>query len=219
MTGGRRALWRAVLAFLSVCGVVLLHFAIVGRVAPALGAALSLVPAALLAAWLARRTRHREWAIAAIVLVALALWRGWAGLERVFPSVFYAEHAGSNLALAFVFGRTLAAGREPLCTRFARILHGGTLPPGVAGYTRRLTAAWTIFFIALCALSSALYFGGWLEAWSLLATVLSPLLLALMFAGEYAVRIRSLPEVERVGFLGGIRAFSRHFAAAPAQGR
>jgi len=210
VTGGRRALWRAVLVFLSVCGVVLLHFAIVGRVAPTLGAALSLVPAALLAVWIARRTRHREWALAAIVL---------AGLERVFPSVFYAEHAGSNLALAFVFGRTLVAGREPLCTRFARILHGGTLPPGVAQYTRRVTAAWTLFFVTLFALSTTLYFGGWLEAWSLLATVLSPLLLALMFAGEYAVRIRTLPEVERVGLLGGIRAFSRHFAAAPAQGR
>jgi uncharacterized membrane protein len=219
VTGGRRALWRAVLVFLSVCGAVLLHFAIVGRVAPALGAALSLVPAALLAAWIARRSRHRAWALAAIVLAALPLWWGWADLERVFPSVFYVEHAGSNLALAFVFGRTLAAGREPLCTRFARILHGGTLPPRVGEYTRRVTAAWTIFFIALCALSTVLYFGGWLEAWSLLATVLSPLLLAVMFAVEYAVRIRALPDVERVGLLGGIRAFSRHFAAAPAQGR
>lgn len=220
MTGERRAVpWRALLVFLSVCGAVLAHFAIVGRFTPALGAALSLAPAALLAAWMARRSRHREWAIAAIALAAIALWADWSSLERHFASVFYLEHAGGNLVLAIVFGRTLAPGHEPLCTRFARIMHGGVLPPRVGEYTRRLTAAWTIFFAALCATSTALYFGGWLEAWSLFATMLSPVLVALMFAVEYAVRLRALPGVERVGLLGGIRAFARHFAATPAQGR
>ena len=220
MTGGRRAVpWRAVLVFVSVCAAVLAHFAILGSVTPALGAALSLVPAALLAFWIARRSAHRGWAIAAIALAVLALGVDWRGLERHFPSVIYAEHAGVNLALAFLFGRTLAPGREPLCTRFARTLHGGVLPPGVAEYTRRVTAAWSLFFAALCALSTTLYFGGWLEAWSLLATILSPVLVALMFAVEYAIRLRALPDVERVGVLGGIRAFSRHFAARPAQSR
>ena len=220
MTGGRRALpWRAVLVFLSVCGAVLAHFAIVGRFGPALGAALSLVPATLVAAWAMRRSRHRAWLAAALGLLAIALYVDWAALERHFPSVIYLEHAGANLGLAVVFGRTLAAGREPLCTRFARILHGGVLPPGVASYTRRLTGAWTLFFASLAALSTLLYFGGWLEAWSLLVTIVSPLLLALMFAVEYAVRLRVLPAIERVGVLGGIRAFSRHFAAAPAQSR
>ncbi len=220
MTGGRRAVpWRAVLVFLCVCGAVLAHFAIVGRFTPALGAALSLAPAALLAAWAARRSRHREWAIAAIALAALALWAGWSSLERHFASVFYLEHAGGNLVLALVFGRTLAPRREPLCTRFARIVHGGVLPPRVDEYTRRVTAAWTLFFSALAALSTALYFGGWLEAWSLFATIVSPVLVALMFAVEYAVRLHALPGVERVGLLAGIRAFSRHFAASPAQSR
>ena len=220
MTGGRRAVpWRAVLVFLSVCGAVLLHFAIVGRFNPALGAALSLAPAALLAAWAARRSRHRQWVLAAIALATLALWTDWSALERHFAGLFYLEHAGGNLLLALVFGRTLAPGREPLCTRFAWIVHGGVLAPSVVGYTRRLTAAWTLFFAALCALSTVLYFGGWLEAWSLFATMVSPVLVGLMFAVEYAVRLRVLPDVERVGLLAGIRAFSRHFAARPAESR
>ena len=218
MTRGRRAL-RAVLVFVSVCGAVLLHLAIVGRFGPALGAALSLAPAAVAVAWATRHSRHRGWLLAALALAMVAVYADWDALERHFPSVFYVEHASANLALAVVFGRTLAGGQEPLCTRFARILHNGVLPPYVREYTRRVTAAWTIFFAALAAVSTALYFSGWVEAWSLFATLLSPVLVALMFAVEYLVRMRTFPQLERVGVLGGIRAFSRHFAAAPAQGR
>jgi uncharacterized membrane protein len=60
-------------------------------------------------------------------------------------------------------------------------------------------------------LSCALYLGGFLAAWSLLANILTPILIAAMFVVEYAVRHRVLPGWERVGVLGGIRAFSRHF--------
>lgn len=217
MTAGRpRRSVRAVLVLLSLGLAVLAHFTIVGRFAPGLGAALALLPALVIALWAARRSRHRGWAIAVLALGAIALWTRWDLLERHFPSVFLVEHAGTNAFLALVFGRTLAAGREPLCTRFARIMHP-SLPPEVVAYTRGITIAWTIFFAALSTLSIALYAAGFLEAWSLLATILSPVLLALMFAGEYAVRLRALPHWERIGVLGGIRAFSRHFAAAPAE--
>jgi len=215
VTAGRRALpMRAVLVFLSICAAVLLHFTIVERFSPALGAALSIVPAALVAVSIGRRSRHRVWWWGAAAIAAVALWAGWGSLERNFAAVFFLEHAGGNLLLAFVFGRTLAAGREPLCTRFARILHR-SLPPEVVEYTRRVTLAWTIFFATLATLSAGLYLGGFLAAWSALATMLSPVLVGLMFVVEYAVRLRALPNWERVGVLGGIRAFSRHFAAAP----
>jgi uncharacterized membrane protein len=215
VTGERRSRpFRAVLVVLFLAGAVLAHFTIVDRFSPALGAALSLVPLSFLALWAARRSPHRAWTAAAVVLVAIALWAGWGMLERRFASVFFLEHAGGNALLAVVFGRTLAAGREPLCTRFARILHP-TLPPEVQAYTRGITLAWTIFFAALASLSAALYLGGFLTAWSVLATMASPILVGLMFVVEYAVRLRALPNWERVGLLGGIRAFSRHFAAAP----
>jgi uncharacterized membrane protein len=207
---------RAMLVVLSLAGAVLAHFAIVDRFSPLLGAVLSLIPLAFLALWAARRSRHRAWTAAAVALAALALWAGWGALERHFDSLFFVEHAGGNALLAVVFGRTLAAGREPLCTRFARILHP-TLPPEVQAYTRGVTLAWTIFFASLAALSAALYLGGFLTAWSVLATMASPVLVGLMFVIEYAVRLRALPHWERVGLLGGIRAFSRHFAAPPLQ--
>lgn len=86
--------------------------------------------------------------------------------------------------------------------------------PEVLRYTRRVTAAWTLLFVALFAASCALFFGGFVAAWSLLANIVSPLLLGAMFVVEYAVRLRVLPHWERVGILGGIRAFSRHFDSA-----
>jgi len=211
---GRGRSLRAMLVVLSLAGAILAHFTIVDRFSPLLGAVLSLVPLSFLALWAVRRSAHRAWTVAAVTLAAAGLWAGWGSLERHFDSVFFLEHAGGNALLAVVFGRTLAAGREPLCTRFARILHP-TLPPEVVAYTRGVTLAWTIFFAALASLSAALYLGGYLTAWSVLATMASPILVGLMFVVEYAVRLRALPHWERVGLLGGIRAFSRHFAAAP----
>lgn len=216
MSEARKRSVRAALVVLSICCAIAAHFAIVDRFSPALGAVLSLVPIALLLAWALRRSGRRAWTIAALVLGAAALWVGWGPLERNFAGLFFVEHAGGNLALAFVFGRTLTEGREPLCTRFARLLHA-SLPPEVEAYTRRITLAWTVFFAALAGVSAALYLGGYLAAWSLLATVLSPILLALMFVAEYAVRLRALPHWERIGIFGAIRAFSRHFATARLQ--
>jgi len=198
---------------LSVAFAVLAHAAIIEGAPPAVGAALSLVPIALLAFLAARRSRHREAIIATIVAAGIALWFGWAQLERHFPDLFFLEHAGSNLALAILFGRTLVAGREPLCSTFARIVHG-ELPQEVRDYSRKVTIAWTAFFAALFATSCVLYLGRHLEAWSLLANILTPVLVATMFVVEYAVRLRALPHWERVGIMGGVRAFSRHFGQA-----
>lgn len=208
----RRA-WIAAAVLLSVSFAVLAHFAIVDGAPPALGAVLSLVLPACLAFWAARRSRRPLAWLAAALIAAAALWYWWGGLEKHFPDLFFVEHAGANLILAIVFGRTLLKGREALCTKFARLLHG-PLAPNVERYTRQVTCAWTIFFAALFAASCTLYFGRFLAAWSLLANILSPVLIGAMFVVEYAVRHRVLPEHERVGILGGIRAFSRHFRTA-----
>ena len=211
----RRRAWVALAVVLSAGFAILAHASIIEGIPPTVGALLSLVPLAMLAFWALRRAQHRAIALVVVAVAAVAIACGWGELERHFPSLFFLEHAGANLVLAIIFGRTLAPGHEALCTRFARLLHG-SLPPEVERYTRKVTVAWTIFFIALFALSCALYFGRFLAAWSVLANILSPFLIAGMFVVEYAVRIRALPHWERVGILSGIRAFSRHFAAARA---
>ena len=206
----RSRAWVALAVLLSAGFALLAHFAIIDELTPTVGALLSLVPVTALALWAVRRSRHRAAAFVAILAFGALLWMGWGTLQRHFPDLFFVEHAGANLALAFVFGRTLFGGREALCTRFARLLHG-TLPVEVERYSRRVTVAWTIFFATLFALSCTLYFGGFLAAWSVLANILSPILTVAMFMVEYAIRHRVLPQWERVGLLGGIRAFSRHF--------
>lgn len=209
---GRRA-WVALLVVLSAGFALLAHAALVEGVPPAVGAALSLLPLALFALWAARRSGRFALALAVLAVAVAALWLGWDRYERNFRLVFFVEHAGAQLLLGFAFGHTLFGAREPLVTRFARMIHG-TLPPEVERYTRQVTVAWTAFFAVLFALSCGLYLGGWLAAWSLLANILTPLLVAAMFVVEYAVRLRVLPNWERVGILGGIRAFSRHFGSA-----
>jgi uncharacterized membrane protein len=205
---------RTVLAVvLSVVFALLVHASLVEGLPPTLGALLSLVPLAACALWIAGRTRHRLILFAIFALAAAAIVFEWNALERHFPDLFFVEHASINLLLAFVFGRTLAAGHEPLVSRFARIVHG-TIPPEVERYTRHVTLAWTLFFLAIFTASCVLYLGGWLTAWSVLANFLSPILLGAMFAIEYLVRLRALPHWERVGILGGIRAFTRHFGTA-----
>jgi len=212
----RRAWVAVLLAVLSVGFAIAAHAALVNGLPPAAGALLSLVPLSLLILWFFRRTGHRIAALAILAVGVAAAALEWPVLERHFPSVFFLEYAGGNLLLAMLFGRTLFGGREPLVTTFARIAHDGLTPP-LARYTRKVTIAWTVFFLALFATSTALYLGGFTAAWSLLANLLSPILIGLMFVVEYAIRHVVLPDIERMGILGGMRAFSRHFQQAHAE--
>lgn len=209
----RRRSWVALAVVLSIGYAILAHASLVSSVSPTVGTLLALTPITLFALWAVRRSKRRALGAIALAATAVAAWLGWGTLERHFPDIFFVEHATTNLMLAFLFGRTLAAGREPLVALFARLVHG-SIPPEVERYTRQVTLAWTIFFATLFTVSCALYFGNFLAAWSLLANILSPILITAMFVGEYAVRLRALPNWEQVGIMGGIRAFSRHLGAA-----
>jgi uncharacterized membrane protein len=206
------------LALLSATGAVLAHYAVAFGHAPTLGAVLALAPAAALAALAVRRAKRRAPLLLALAAAAALLWAGWDALERQFPDIFFLEHVGTNLLLGAMFGRTLAGGSEPLCTRFARLLHG-PLSPEEERYSRQVTIAWTLFFLGLAALSAALYLGGRLAAWSTLANLLTLPLVATLFAVEYAVRGRVLPGKQRAGILDGLRAFWRHSSPPPSGAR
>jgi len=211
--GGRA--WVALGIALSAAFAILAHAALVQGIPPAVGAAISVVPLALLAFVALRRLRQRELAVLAAVAAIAAIWLAWPRLERHFPDVLFLEHACTNLAFALLFGRTLLHGREPLVTTFARLVHG-ELPPEVCRYTRSATLAWTLFFAAMFAASSAVYLAQGPMVWSLLANFVTPVAVVSMFVLEYAVRHRVLPNWHRVGIMRGVRAFSLHLSQRPA---
>ncbi|MBT9590368.1 MAG: hypothetical protein IV089_05595, partial [Thiobacillus sp.] len=126
--------------------------------------------------------------------------------ERNFSWAYFIQHAGTNLMLAAVFGVTLARGRQALCTRFAEAVHG-SLAPEVLRYTRQITLAWTLFFIGVSLVSGLLFFLAPIETWSVFANFLTFPLVLLMFAVEFLVRLRKLPNLEKHSILDGMLAF------------
>jgi len=217
--GARGHLVPALALVLFVCFAIAVHIAVVdGSRVPAVGAGLCALSIAAFVVVPLIRSRRPFGALLAVSAAVLVLWSGWPALERHFSSVFFVEHAGANLLLAIVFGRTLFGNRETLCTRFARVVHG-SLPPDVESYTRGVTFAWTIFFASMFAASCGLYLLGFVTAWSVFANLLSPILVAAMFVAEYAVRRVVLPKWERTSIVGGFDAFVRHFGAAQPNAR
>ena len=158
---------------------------------------------------------------------ALALALAWLGASLWFSAgehgaswaaqalqrVHLVEHAGIHLGLAIWFGATLRRGAIPLITRLAARVHG-TLTPAKVRYTRIVTATWAGTFAGLAALSLALY--AWLPFahWTLFADVASPLILAALFFGEYALRYRLHPEFERTHLRDMVRAWREPHARA-----
>ena len=171
----------------------------------ALGALLAAGPVWIAAAVLAWRSDHRLPLLAACALVAALVYARWPDLEAHFAWLYLAQQAGTYAVLAVTFGRTLGAGRTPLCSRFAAIVHGPLAPP-VAAYTRSVTLAWTLFFAAVAVALVLLYFLAPRPLWSAFANFGTVILIALMFAAEYLVRRRLLPDMRHDGLLTTLRA-------------
>ena len=180
-----------------------------------LGLTLVLAPAAILALGAALRSTHRLLLLPIVAVACAVLWVSRGTLVRHYEWGLFLEHVLFNGALGYLFGSTLARGREPLCSRFAAMVHGRPLAPEIAAYTRRITAAWTAFFAAIVAVSALLFASASIEAWSTFANYLTLPLVALMFVAEHACRRFALPNVRRSGLLESFRAYRRATRAGP----
>jgi len=180
------------------------------------GLALVLAPLFAIALSAAARSKRRGSLLPLWVLAGAALWIARAPLARHFAWGLYLEHMGFNVALALAFGVTLLPGREPLCTRFAAMMDG-SLTPSVERYTRQITVAWTLFFVAIAAISTALFATASIAEWSTFANYLALPLVAVMFVAEHVWRRFALPDVHRPGMLDAIRAYRQ--TMAPRAGR
>jgi len=206
MSARARHLLLTVLAGLLVALYISLlhHFTAQGRPS-VIGGALALLPMGLTALWLAWISRRRTLALGAWLCAVVLLWSAQDLLAHQFAYIELVQHAGTFACLTAVFGRTLASDRTPMVSVFARTTHGA-LPPPLAGYTRKVTIAWTLLFGLMTIASLTLFFSGRIASWSLLANLLTPIIIVLMFLIEYLVRCISLPPELRSGLIASIRA-------------
>ena len=147
---------------------------------PGLAIAFCLLSLALLA--MAAPRRFRPIATALLALVAFTGFVAGLGTE-----LSYTPPVVINVGLAAWFGLTLRAGREPMISRFARI-ERGTLAPDLVAYTRRLTLVWTLFFLAMAAISAALSVLPSPAPWAWFTSFGNWACVAALFFGEHLYR-------------------------------
>lgn len=139
-------------------------------------------------------------------------WSRWVGYAEW---VYLLQSVGSMLLMASVFGVSLTMKEGDWVTRLATIIHGGSLPPEIARYTRNVTVAWTLFFLLMATTSMALFVSGQREWWSAFINLFSWPLVAAAFLVEYGIRKLLHPNFEHVSFSTTIR----RVAGALGQGR
>jgi uncharacterized membrane protein len=183
------------------------HYANTTPGAAALGAGLAIGPLLIAALVLARRTPWPRIGVAlASLLAGAVLLESWSRIEQSFPLMFMLQESGVYLILAVGFGRSLLSGQTPLCTRWATLVHG-PLCELAERYTRSVTLAWTVFFVAISLTSVLLYAFAPLRIWSIFSNFLTLPLAALMFAIEYELRRHRLPWMQRASLADTARAY------------
>lgn len=222
---------RQVTTALSFAYPVLAHFAVARNsegltlAALALLAAIALLPGLVrgaAAAWLA------------VPLVGAAYW--WLSSLAMPVLPLYVPPILVPAFLAYVFGNTLMLGRTPLISQLIRLLQApGDAEPesAVWSYARRLTAVWTVLFLALATFNlvlaalvepdGLLRAGGIApplavshEVWSLFTNLIEYLVVAALFLIEYAYRRQRFPRQPYRNMFDFIR---RMLAAMPLIGR
>jgi uncharacterized membrane protein len=176
-----------------------------------LGVGLALGPVLAVGLGLIWRWTHLGVALLAAAGAAVLLRHYWPILEKNFAVVYLLQEGGFYSLMAASFGQSLLGGRVALCTQLADKVHGPLTPQEVR-YTRRVTAAWALFFISITAATVGLFLFAPLRVWSLFANFCVLPLIGLMFVAEYAVRRRVLPQAPRRGILAAVRVY---FAGSP----
>jgi uncharacterized membrane protein len=175
-----------------------------------LGALVAIAPILLALVTMAWHSQHRTAMLSAIAVALVATAIAWHSLESHFTWIYWIEHAGTQLIFCLLFARSLAPGREPLCSLIARLVHG-TLSPAILRYTRQITVAWMTFFGLMSATSTMLFFAAPLTTWSAFVNFFTGPLICLMFVVEYVIRRMMFPDVEHVHIMVAVRAVRKMY--------
>jgi uncharacterized membrane protein len=205
MATGRRAQLAAVLVVL-VAYSVLSHYSNLNPQAHDLRTLLALAPMLTLGLVLLWRWSGALMALLAAAAAAILLRAFWPQFAQNFPVVYLVQQVGFYSIMALTFGRSLRQGSVPLCTEIADKVHG-PLSALELRYTRKVTLAWVIFFLLNLAATFLLFEFAPLRAWSMFVNFCSLPLILLMFAAEYAVRRRVLPQVQGSGLVAALRVY------------
>jgi len=170
-----------------------------------------MLAAAAAGAWAAGQRVRSVLALAGIAALCL---QAVLGVLVPAPLLYLGQHVGINLGLAWWFASGLRAGQEALITRMASLVHRH-MPPAMVAYTRNVTRAWVVYFIAMSTVSLLVFALARFETWAWFANFATPLALAAMFGGERLLRYRLHPDFERSSVTDAIRAYRQAFAATP----
>ena len=119
--------------------------------------------------------------LAALLLVALAMWK-----NLLLPLKLYPVLVNAGLLALFTYSLRFP---PSIAERFAR-LQEPDLPTIAIQYTRRVTQVWCLFFILNGSISLALALWAPDALWSLYTGGIAYLLMGVLFAAEYWVRLR-----------------------------
>lgn len=131
--------------------------------------------------------RGGQWLfIVAVLYCVFAVWNNDLMTLRFYPALI-------NLGLLAVFAASLYF-PPPLIERLARLQHPD-LPSKAVLYTRRVTQIWCGFFLlnGMLALATALWCS--FSCWSLYNGLIAYVLMGLLMAVEYWVRVRTQEHV------------------------
>ena len=122
-----------------------------------------------------------------IAYCTFAIWSNELLTLRFYPVIV-------NAAMLSIFSASLLS-PQSLIERLARIQHPDLPPEGVI-YTRRVTQLWCAFFIVNggIALTTALWSS--FEVWSLYNGLIAYVLMGILLAGEYIVRLKTQKHVK-----------------------
>jgi uncharacterized membrane protein len=196
-----------------------LPFIPLGAAARALLVAFSFVASSLLIhIAVTQRSPLLEWcALASLVFVPFAIglvelrWRSWLMFAVICVLLWWLVRVGGGRpllylpsvlipgALAWVFGASLRAGRQPLIAGVALAARPAT-PGYLVAYARSLTVLWTAIFIAMAGWDAALAAFAPHLWWSFMANGVNYLLIGAAVALEYLFRRLRFRDYDHPGF-------------------
>ena len=207
----RRAIgwtWKALIVLACVVYQYLVHSSVSNAQTSLFHLMLLWLPLVALVGWILVRSRNKPLWLAAVSAAGVVVYLAEHQEQLGLAAVSGISHATVYLFLLWYFGSTLAPGREPIITRFARRVHGAAQPV-MERFTRRLTFVWCGFFAAQLIASALLFAFAPLDAWSLFVNMLNLPLLALMFVGQLIYRRLRYPDYPRASIWQAIEAFTQ----------